>query len=459
MKRDQAIILLLAMFIGGYVVGRATAKKSDAVAPAPAAPVAVATATPTPTPTPPMSGTTSVEPTPPPAPAPAAPAQPPPDPNQVWRVQLSPDDPRKGPDDAAVKVVVFASYGGSEVTEIASALAEAEKAYGKKIQIVWKQKVFNAQHPDVQVAAEGALAANAQGKFAAFWEKATKGAAVDRNGLRTIAQEIGLDVARFEKELDSGKWRGKALIDGLLANSIAANTNPNVMVNGVRLTPPKNWERLKELIDKRLEDAASRIKEGKKAAELHDLICKDGKFFPQTEGGKVSINHDGSPIFGKPGAKISVEVYEDFQCPFCAKLAPSVKEFAKRFPNDVNVVYKHMPLTSIHDKAQGAAEASMAAMAQGKFWEYHDVLYQNQQALDRADLERYAQQVGLDMAKFKSDLEKGVGKDVIQRDTDEGNRNGVSGTPSVFINGLKYAGPRGYPPEGLEAVARAYVGL
>ena len=101
----------------------------------------------------------------------------------------------------------------------------------------------------------------------------------------------------------------------------------------------------------------------------------------------------------------------------------------------------------------------MAAHAQGKFWEYHDILFANQSALDSPNLETYAQQAGLDVAKFKADLAKGVGRDIIARDAKEGQAAGVSGTPSVFINGLKYQGPKGYPPEGLEAVARAYLGL
>ncbi|MSP91115.1 MAG: hypothetical protein EXR79_04820 [Myxococcales bacterium] len=460
MKRDQALIFMLALFIGGYVIGRATAKQTPSPVAAPAValpgatPASVASASPA------ISSEPAPSPSPAPPPAPASEAKPAPsDPNQVWRAVLDKDkDPKSGPDTADIKIVVFAALGQPEVAEFAPALVEAEKKYGKQIQIIWKQKVILPPHPDTPIAGEAMLAAHAQGKFRPFWDKVTRsGQAVDRGSLVSIAKEVGIDIGRFEKDLDTGRHRGRALKDGLLANEIAAHSNPNIAVNGVRLSPPKNWDHLRELIDAQIEKAKGMG--GKKGWELYDSIVKDGKQFEQTAGPKVAIAHDGSPTFGNPNAKVAVEVYEDFQCPFCSKLAPSIKEFAKKFPNDVKIVYKHMPLTSIHDKAQMASEASMAAHAQGKFWEYHDVLYANQQALDRADLERYAQQVGLNMEQFKRDLEMGTGKDTIKRDAAEGERNGVSGTPAVYMNGLKYQGPRGYPAEGLEAVARSYLGL
>ncbi len=118
-----------------------------------------------------------------------------------------------------------------------------------------------------------------------------------------------------------------------------------------------------------------------------------------------------------------------------------------------------MPLVSIHDRAMAASEASLAAQEQGKFWEYHDLLMANQRALQDTDLERYANQVGLDLARFKADIASGKMKAQIRNDMDDGQRAGVRGTPSVYLNGRKYQGPRGYPPEGLEGVAAAMLGL
>lgn len=463
LKREHAIIILLALFIGGYLFGRVTTPAgggTTAVASAPVAPASVAEAT-NPTPAPAVASAT-----PPPAPSPA-PSSPPPanpapsapaDPNQVWRVTIHPDDMKKGPDSALVKVVVFGAFGNQESADFAPVIDDIVKTYGDKIQVRFKHKAVPLPHPDSILASEASLAAGAQGKFWPFFDKAMKTNAVGRASLESIAQELGCDMARFKKDLDSEKYRGQVMRDSLVAGEVAANTYPNALVNGVRLNAPKTGERLKKLIDEQMVKAQEKVKAGTPVAQLYDSLIKEGKVFDQTAGPAIKVATEGSPILGSKTAKVEVEVYEDFQCPFCAKIAPSIHEFAKRFPNDVRIVYKHMPL-DIHDHAKLAAEASMAAMAQGKFWEYHDLLFANQQSLERADLEKYAQQAGLDVEKFKKDLDAGVGRSIITRDSQEGAANGVSGTPSVFINGMKYQGPRGYPPEGLEAVARVYFGL
>ena len=140
-------------------------------------------------------------------------------------------------------------------------------------------------------------------------------------------------------------------------------------------------------------------------------------------------------------------------------MGPSVKELVKRYPNDVQVVFKQFPLSNIHKEAQIAAEASTEADRQGQFWPFHDRLFLDQKALARPHLERYAEQLNLDMAAFKKALDEGTHKAVVQNHLREGQRAGVRATPTMYINGRKYQGPRGYPPEGIEAVAATYFGL
>jgi len=110
----------------------------------------------------------------------------------------------------------------------------------------------------------------------------------------------------------------------------------------------------------------------------------------------------------------------------------------------VSVVFKNFPL-GFHKQAQLAAEAAMAAHAQGKFWEFHDQMFANQQKLTRVDLEGYAQQVGLDMGRFKEALDKGLFTERVKEDVDLCQKAGVQGTPTIFINGRKYEGPREGP--------------
>ena len=101
----------------------------------------------------------------------------------------------------------------------------------------------------------------------------------------------------------------------------------------------------------------------------------------------------------------------------------------------------------------------MVAHAKGKFWPFHDLLFQNQKNLSEADLKSYAQKAGLSVQSLNKALSSGKYKKLIQRDINDARKAGVSGTPSIFLNGYRYTGPQGYPPEGLEGVARTHLGL
>ncbi|MCO4764259.1 MAG: thioredoxin domain-containing protein [Myxococcales bacterium] len=462
MKKEQAYMLFIGLFVVGYVAGRMTAPGAAPAAPgvaaptaAQAAPAAVAAAQPA---APAGANTSAPPPPPPPPPPPAAAAKP--KGNQVWRVGIHDDDAKRGPDSATVKVVVMSAFGCPSCSQFAKAMDQAVVKYGDQVQFRFKHKIIPPQHPDSIIAAEAAMAANAQGKFWQMHDKLMANTfAIDRLSLDKYAKELKLNMRKFKKAMDSHKYRGQLTRDSVLANEVGAHSFPNILANGVRIAKPKDWDNLQKLIDGELKRAEELKKKGATAKNLYEKAIAGGKFFPQYAGPKQNFNTSNSPTFGPKNAKIELVVFEDFQCPFCSKIAPNLKIFQKNNPKTVKIVYKHMPLTSIHADAQLASEASMAAHAQGKFWEYHDKLYANQQALKRADLERYASEIKLNMGKFKSDLDSGKHKAFIQSDASEGQRAGISGTPSVYINGYKYQGPRGYPPTGLEGVARMYLGL
>ncbi len=461
MKKEQAYLLFIALFVVGYVAGRTTAPGASGAAPGvavpPAAAPAPAAAAPAAAAAAPAAAADAAPPPPPPPPPPpkAAPAA-----EQVWRVAIHDTDPKKGPDSAPVKVVILSAFGCPTCSEFAKAADQAVVKYGDQIQLRFKHKILPPQHPDSVLASEASMAANEQGKFWEYHDKLMANAfAIDRLNLERYAKELKLNMAKFKKALDTRKFHGVLTRDSVLANEIGAHSFPNILANGVRIKKPKGWEELQALIDGQLKRAEKLKSEGATPANLYEKAIAGGKFFQQYEGPQKRFNTSNSPTLGPKDAKIELVVFEDFQCPFCSKIAPSLKIFQKNNPKNVKVVYKHMPLTSIHPEAQLASEASMAAHEQGKFWEYHDKLYANQQALTRADLERYAQEIKLNMSKFKSDLDSGKFKQFVQSDASEGQSAGISGTPSVFINGYKYQGPRGYPPDGLEGVARMYLGL
>ena len=144
-------------------------------------------------------------------------------------------------------------------------------------------------------------------------------------------------------------------------------------------------------------------------------------------------------------------VYRDFECPYTAAATQSIGVLLKSGAA-FELVFRHFPLRSIHLHAGAAAAASEAAARQGRFWEMHDVLFRSQRHLESADLRRYAERLGLDLARFESALVDPAVAARVERDIESGGRSGVDGTPSLFIDGIRYRGPR--DPAGLGEALR-----
>ncbi len=160
---------------------------------------------------------------------------------------------------------------------------------------------------------------------------------------------------------------------------------------------------------------------------------------PSEDFDKVyAIGIEASPVRGDANGPVTIVEFSDFQCPFCARAAPLIEEVLKKYPKGVRFVYKQFPLP-MHAVARPAAHWSLAAQEQGKFWEMHDVLVVNQPTLDPAKADDYAKQAGLDVKRFKSDLEKNreAYDKRIDAEMQLGNVVDVRGTPTLFIGGKK----------------------
>lgn len=150
-----------------------------------------------------------------------------------------------------------------------------------------------------------------------------------------------------------------------------------------------------------------------------------------------SISTDNDPYFGGPNAGVTVVVFSDFQCPACAAVHPVLKSVISEFGGKVRVVIRDFPLINIHENAFRAAIAANAANEQGKYFEYSDILYKNQNKLDDNSLKRYALDLGLNIERFELDLKDEKHSDEVKKDMADGNTYGVSGTPTIYVNGLK----------------------
>ena len=159
---------------------------------------------------------------------------------------------------------------------------------------------------------------------------------------------------------------------------------------------------------------------------------------------KEGLVKENNYSVGRKDANVAIVEFSDFQCPACGSAHPIIKRITQEYEDKILFVYRHFPIITAHKYALKAAEAAEAAGEQGKFWEYHDLLFENQESLKTQDLKRYAQELELDTAKFNEALDSGKFKDKVTTDMDDGEKLGVSSTPTFFINGQKNVGVLSY---------------
>lgn len=189
---------------------------------------------------------------------------------------------------------------------------------------------------------------------------------------------------------------------------------------------------------------------------VNDVLTDDSEPTPQAAAQPVAaavtpspeppavvenVSIDDDPIMGPEDAPVTIVEFSDFQCPYCQRSADEVLPLVfEEYGDQVRLVYRDFPLTQIHPQALPAALAAECADDQDKFWEYHDLLFANQNALDDASLKAYAAEVGLDEAAFDQCYSSQEHLDEVRTDYQDGLTYGVSGTPAFFVNGLRIVG-------------------
>ena len=156
------------------------------------------------------------------------------------------------------------------------------------------------------------------------------------------------------------------------------------------------------------------------------------------------------PAKGPDDAAVTIVEFSDFECPYCQRVVPTIAQILEKYPNQVRIVFRHLPLSSIHARAQPAAEAAVCAGNQDKFWDYHDVLFDNNRALSDEDLERYAADMGLEMEAFKQCMSERESQQVVDADAAAAESLGLTGTPAFFVNGIPFTGAQ--PVEHFAAI-------
>jgi protein-disulfide isomerase len=154
----------------------------------------------------------------------------------------------------------------------------------------------------------------------------------------------------------------------------------------------------------------------------------------------LPVSSQRDHILGPPGAPVTLVEYGDYECPHCGRAYPIVEAVRAQMGANLRFAFRHFPVTTVHPHAEQAAEAAEAAGVQGAFWPMHGMLFGNQQRLRTPDLHTYAEALGLDTGRFDAELLAGVHTPRVREDFMSGVRSGVNGTPTFFINGLRYDG-------------------
>ncbi len=384
------------------------------------------------------------------APPPQAAPQAPPPP-AVRNIPVPANSPWKGANPAKVTIVEWSDFQCPFCGRVVPTVKQILDTYPNDVKIVFRNQPLPF-HANAKPAAEAAMAANAQGKFWQMHDKLfSNQQALDRASMEKYAEEIGLNVGQFKADLDSGKFRAQIEADSAAGNEAGANGTPTFYINGRQLVGAQPFDSFKAMIDEEIGKANKLIASGVKTEDVYARLIADGaKAAPAPAApppaaapapAKVVENIDIShaPVKGPKNAPVTIVEWSDFQCPFCSRAVPTITEIEKEYAGKVKVAFKHQPLP-FHQNARLAANAAMAANEQGKFWQMHDKLFANQQALDRASIEKYAQEIGLDMNKFKAALDSNKFDAEITKDSNEGMQAGANGTPTFFINGRMLVG-------------------
>jgi len=203
-----------------------------------------------------------------------------------------------------------------------------------------------------------------------------------------------------------------------------------------------------------LEQLAPRIREHlreQRGREVVRSLLDDAGVEILLEPPRVEVAATG-PALGPEDAAVTIVEFSDFQCPYCRRATPVLTEIRERYPEQVRVVYRHLPLDQIHPRARAAALASECAHDQGAFWEYHDVLFENPQALSDADLRGYAEELGLEPEPFAECLASRRHEEKVSADVAAAREIGITGTPAFVVNGIVLFGLQ--TPEELDEVVR-----
>ncbi len=372
--------------------------------------------------------------------------------DQIFKVALG-DAPEQGSPDAKVTIVEWSDFQCPFCSRVVDTLREIEKNYGADVRLVFKQNPL-PMHPDAPYAAKASIAAHGQGKFWQMHDKLFEAAAsrqpdaLKQDKVDAMARDLGLDMERYQRDVSSPETAQVIRDDQAQAAKLGAGGTPHFFINGARVSGAMPYDSFKVVIDAQLKRANALLATGVAKKDLYESLIKDGLLGPSAPPPQAApqaqarnVDPGDGPWIGAKKPKVTIVEWSDFQCPFCARVEPTLKQVLDTYKDDVRIVWRNEPL-SFHPNAMPAAKAAMAAARQGndKFWKMHGLMFSHQNELSEVKYEEWAKQSGLDVARWRKDKESAAVAALIAKDNSYAQSVGADGTPSFFINGRFVSG-------------------
>jgi protein-disulfide isomerase len=378
--------------------------------------------------------------------------------------------PVRGKPTALVTIVEFAEFQCPFCAKVETTLAQITAKYGDLVRIVWKHNPLPF-HPHAEPAAELAIEARAQRGDKGFWavhdllfrqecvgdpSQSDKSACewhggtwvdnrtkLDDKDLEGYAKTLGLDVKRVSAAIAGKKHAREIAADQDLADDVGVTGTPHFFINGRHVMGAQPLDRFTAIIDEELAKATALVKGGAPAAQVYERIMAAAAPPKALERKVVAPPTKENPSRGPAGAKVVVQFFGDFQCPFTKRVIGTVDALEKAFPGQIRIVWRNLPLP-MHPDAKLAAEAAMEAFRQKgdrAFWAMYELLFAAPPGgLARSALDGYAAQLGLDTRDFATALDTHEHWARIEADSNMANAAGIYGPPAFVINGYFVSG-------------------
>ncbi len=369
-------------------------------------------------------------------------------------IPISSKDPTWGSRTAPVTVVHFADFQCPFCGKVEPTMEQVRQTYGPdKVRIVWKNEPLSF-HPNAKPAAEAAMGVFALAGNDAFWkfhdtafknQRELSAASYDK-----WAKESGVDMAKFRAGIAAHTWAQKVEDDHAEAQKVGMDGVPASYINGVYLSGAVPFEQFKTVIDRELSKANAKLASGTPKDKIYVAMSTENKKNApaaieqgqpdDTTAWQVSV--DKSPAKGPSTALVTIVEFSDFQCPYCKRVEPTLKEVFAKYGDKVRLVSKSEPL-SFHSRAEPAAQFALEARAEkgdAGFWAAHDLIFEQAPKLEDADLENAAKQLGLDVSKVQSAIKTHKYKPQIDADARVGADLQADALPHFFINGRRLVG-------------------